>query len=292
MNSNNFHPDFPVDGADIILCSQDGILFGAHSMLLSRASGFFKDMLSLPPPSSSGKAEPPVLRLDEDAAALEGIFRMIFAMEIPKLDTLDVIEPLLQIAEKYDMRGPRSIIRTVILSPQFEKHALRIYALACRYGWREEMIRTSSMTLSYNLSDPELRKEMRGMDASDLLRLMHLHYSRKQFFNDAISDLMVFPGMTPCARCGRNDVRWKVLKMMLIAEMDRCCLGDVICSPAFLEWPETVALERAVCGGCSVGGISSGSRKDRTVGLQDKLKEVIESLPQSISLEGCAAPQY
>jgi hypothetical protein len=285
-DANNFHPDFSLaNDTDIILCSSDNRNFATHSVILRNASPFFRDMLSLPPPKNhedDTSRGPPVLRLDEDAVVVEGLLRMISAMEIPSLSSMDRISPLLHAAEKYDMRGPRSIIRAAILSPQLRGQALEIYALASKYGWNAETEAISAYTHAFDLRSPEAEKALRGATGASVLKLVQLHGIRR---NNIIAcllhpEIQDIAEAYPC--CGRDDPRWTNLSLRLLLEMQSRCDTELVSDASFLGWPETAAFRDPLCFKCRADTPiqSNGDRRLRE--MQEAFITILQGSPKTI----------
>jgi hypothetical protein len=73
-------PDiFDVPDANIIIRSSDFVDFRVHKSVLTMASPFFKDLLSLPQPSDSESVDGlPVVELSEDSELLKGLVSMLY----------------------------------------------------------------------------------------------------------------------------------------------------------------------------------------------------------------------
>lgn len=70
-----FAPHGPFDdlSADVVLRSSDGIDFRVHRIVLSLASPFFKEMFTLPQPTS--EPEVPIIPMSESALLLDKALR-------------------------------------------------------------------------------------------------------------------------------------------------------------------------------------------------------------------------
>jgi hypothetical protein len=78
---------FDVSDADLIIRSSDFVDFQVHKLLLSMASPFFKDLLSLPQPSDSKTVDGlHVVQLLEDSELLNSLLSMLYPLRpvIPK----------------------------------------------------------------------------------------------------------------------------------------------------------------------------------------------------------------
>ncbi|EMD32083.1 hypothetical protein CERSUDRAFT_119067 [Gelatoporia subvermispora B] len=271
------HPLFSSPDGDVVLGSKDGVFFRVHSFVLKMASGWFRAMFTLPQKAPADPLEP--IYVGEDASALEGLLRMICGLPIPKLDTYEVIEPILDAAEKYDMPGPLSIIRALVMTPALLGDPLRLYAMACRYGWHEEARTASQCTLSLNLHAPEHRPMLQKLRTDALLNLIELHHGRREALRDRLNDppFVNDQGDATCSHCGQpvDYHTWRELKYSIIFEMDRRPLGDTIVSAGLLDWPTSRACWAAKCNNC-----------DRV--LYDKketlrvIRECIDQLPATV----------
>lgn len=81
---------------------------------------------------------------------LELLLRMVSGLPLLPVDNYDVIDKILYAAEKYDMPGPMSIIRLLIMTPPLLDQPFRLYTVACRYGWEEEASFLSSFFCLYS----------------------------------------------------------------------------------------------------------------------------------------------
>ncbi|KAF8507436.1 hypothetical protein JB92DRAFT_2735299 [Gautieria morchelliformis] len=98
----------------VTLVSRDKVLFCVNACVLRAASSVFETTLSLPQPKASPR-DPVIENLDEDATTIEGLLRIITGRQFPPLDTIEVIEPLALAAEKWQMPGPLSILRVLLV---------------------------------------------------------------------------------------------------------------------------------------------------------------------------------
>lgn len=173
------HPLFASADGDITLAAKDGKrFFRVHSFILKTASSFFKTMFSLP--QKPNAADENVVYLDEDAETLEHLLRMICGLPLLPIDTWDLVDALLDAIEKYDMPGPLSIIRLLVMTPALLNQPFRLYAVASRFQWDTEAKFASTQTLSYDLHDPDIRQYLRRMPTEALLSLIDLHRCRRE----------------------------------------------------------------------------------------------------------------
>ncbi|CCL98364.1 uncharacterized protein FIBRA_00359 [Fibroporia radiculosa] len=204
--------------------------------------------------ASATPTQADIIYLDEDTPTLEGVLRMISGMPIPPLDSYDIIEPILQTAEKYDMPGPMSIVRALVTTAPFIADPLRLYAITCRYGWLEEARMASKHTLTLNLHASEHRLALQKLGTAALLSLFELHHSRREALRRRLDDppFVNDGGDTSCSHCGCivDYHTWRELKYVIILEMDVRPLGDTVCNHGLLEWPAARACWDARCTNC------------------------------------------
>jgi len=257
------HPLFSNPDGDIILGSKDGdVLFRTHTFILKTTSGWFRTLFSLPQKCSS--AVPDVIYMDESAAILENLLCMACGLPIMPPTSYDAVDPLLFAAEKYDMPGPLSIIRMLLMTPALLDEPLRLYAVACRFGWEAEARYASTQTLSLDLHSEPHRASLQSLSTPALLDLFQLHRDRREALRTRLDDPpFVGGGTAVCVACGYHiDYHtWRELKYKIILEMDVRPLGDTVVNSGLLEWPEARA--------CWSATVRSGNQRRDHVILTD-----------------------
>jgi len=291
-----YHPFFSSPDGDTVLGSKDGTLFRVHSFTLRTTSGWFRDMFSLPQGASTATGQDAqettlaagrsssssdVIYVDEDAITLESLLRLVCGLPIPKLDSYDVIEPILYAAEKYDMPGPPSIIRILLSTAPFRSDPLRLYSLCCRYGWSPEAQSASTLTLTLNLHAPIHRPTLLKLTTPALLNLVELHHTRRDSLRTRLNEppFVNDTGEASCSHCGMvvKYHTWRELKYAIVSEMDTRPMGDTVLDKGLDDWPAAKACWDAKCKGC-----------DKV--LYDKketlraIRQCMEKLPKEIEL--------
>ena len=277
-----FHPLFSSPEADVILGAKNGVLFRVHSYTLKTTSVWFRTMFSLPQQTPSLKSETDVIEIhvDEDEHTLESILRMICGLPILGIDSYDTIDELLFAAEKYDMPGPMSIIRMLVMTRPLLDQPLRLYGVACRFGWEHEAKFASTQTLTYNIHATEYRPLLQRLGTNAILNLFELHRTRRERLRQRLDDPpFVTGGISACHACGMliDYHTWRELKYKIILEMDHRPLGDTIIESGLQDWPESRACWTAKCpntGCCRV-------LYDRAETLR-VIKECVAELPSCI----------
>ena len=183
-----YHTDFseeiPRTDVAVTLVSRDKMRFRVRGSVLKAASGVFETTLSLPQAEGDAHGDAVIDNLDEDAATIEGLLRMITAQGLPPLDTIDAIEPLVFAAEKWDMPGPLSILRRILRMDLsiVSKDPMSLYLLGCRLKWTDISDLASTYTRNADiLYQPELMPVLKALDSEDLLRLMKFHRGRRDY---------------------------------------------------------------------------------------------------------------
>lgn len=175
MNSDDM---FNWPDGDVILRSAHGTEtrdFRVHKLFLSFTSPVFKDMFTIPQPSSS-VSDIDIVDLTDPPRALELVLRFIYPSPVsPIVKDLTIALEALNIADKYDIEVARSRLRSSFM--EFAKtEPLRVYAVACRLGLEEEMKIASTHTLPIDLSAlTQLPDEFKHIPATEYHRLIHLH---------------------------------------------------------------------------------------------------------------------
>ncbi|KAF5345309.1 hypothetical protein D9758_008510 [Tetrapyrgos nigripes] len=284
IETRNFHPLFssPDSDADIVLaCKSATVYYRIHSYTLKTASGFFRTMFSLPQKNYDTLSNE-VIYLEEDEATLDAVFRMISGLPLPPIDSYDQVDLMLDAIEKYDMPGPLSIIRIMVMTPSLLNQPFRLYPIATRFGWDAEAKYASSQTLSYNLYDPEHRPGLAKLSTDALLRLFELHHARREGIRQRLNDppFVVSSGTNAtCSACHRpiDHHTWRELKYKIILEMDVRPLGDTVLEPGLSSWPEAQACWQAKCPEFSCSRFLYD--KNETVRV---IRDCVEQLPKTI----------
>ena len=283
------HPLFNASDADIILCSSDNVYFRVHSLILQLTSSWFRTLLSLPqcPPSYKQSDSPPptpipeVINMMETADVIEGLLAMAGGRELPKLDSFEYVESLLRAAEKFEMPGAISILRLAIMSTQFlNTHPVRVYAIACQWGWIEEAKLASTKTLGIDLLGHDALKDLSFVETAHLTSLLLLHRRRRDVFRAGLDSHTNFyannvPGR--CSQCQREiaHVAWMHLKHVWSTAIE--LHPDDITSGAVLQDPELHELLATVCQHCH-------RKLYNAEGTITKLKQVLERLPTTVEV--------
>ncbi|CAL1697837.1 unnamed protein product [Somion occarium] len=136
---------YPFDdaSADIILRTSDRIVFNVHKVILSYASGFFRDMFSLNQSaltcsqgSGSSQESPPVVDVAENGEILYEVLHWCYPLPHTEPKAPEKINMILDAAVKYDMAGVISSMFRPLRDLR-ETHTLQVFAIACRFGFED-----------------------------------------------------------------------------------------------------------------------------------------------------------
>ncbi|KAI0722289.1 hypothetical protein C8T65DRAFT_628864 [Cerioporus squamosus] len=271
-SSLNFHD------ADLVLRSNASdkgseddsisINFHVHRCVLSAASPFFEALLSLPQPRAENESGIP-------GPILETILGYIYPLPDPRIDTLDELAQVLEVARKYDFTSVSDHLRRSLVAARFlEACPLRVYAIASRYDFDEEANIASKATLAAGLDNMPLHDDLKSMSGFAYHCLLQLHQRRAR---DATA-LLELPDDVRCMSCnGRRDTVnqpprwWAHYKEAAREELLARPTSDVVCSLSFLQ-------RAALASGCErcAGSILSSSW------FFDQLRRRIDALPATV----------
>lgn len=170
-----------------------------HLHSFRTTSGFFRAI----PQHESASAEERII-LDEPRKVLGTLLRIISGFRLQIWETFDhedsEVEGVLAAAEKYDMEGALSVIRSAITSPSFLERPLRLYAITAHYGWEEEAKLASKHSLVLDIH--EYAPILERIPSAYLLRLLRLHRGRSIEFENLASKNDFLFGIHSCVGCG------------------------------------------------------------------------------------------
>lgn len=202
-----YHPLFSCSDGDVVLRSTEGTLYRLNSYTLRRSSGLFDTMFSLPQPKTcrfshnhhsptSGDARlyPEVLDVYEADFPMEEVLKLIYGILTPLPSSLDEIEAILTLAEKWDTQVPITSLRSAFSSWQFiDQCPVRCYVLSRHYGWDYEARLAATRTLALNLYNPIYAHSLDQLSSKDLRLLLNLHRKRKDMFRQLLNSPERFP---------------------------------------------------------------------------------------------------
>lgn len=280
----SIHPTFTSPDADVVLVSKDNVRFRVHSVVLRITSGWFRTMFSLPQSQSEGSQsqQETTLNVLEPSDVLSDLLQMISGLELPNISTLERAEAILDAAEKYDMPGPISIIRRLIIHPPLISRPLRVYALACKWEWTEEAKFASTKTLELDLGDESAMDEVQGtgLSAREFSRLLTLHRHRRDLLRSKLEDAAIFSAnvLHACGHCGvpNSHYAWQLYKSLRHTEMEKKPYGETLTIDD-LQRLGTIDVFEARCANdkCKMPLYQT----DATI---RQMKKIVDDLPKSI----------
>lgn len=285
------HPAFDESDADLILCSRDNVLFRVHSLVLRLASGWFRTLLTLPqsPPAYKYDAHahcPEIIHMVESADVVAALLAMASGQTLPRLDAFELVEELVHAAEKYEMPGALSILRLALCTPVFlDAHPIRVYGIACQWGWLAEAQAASRKTIGIDLFSHDAVKDLGTIDSAHLTRLVLLHRRRREELKAGLDSPAEFyanhlPGR--CTNCQREvaHVAWINLKYSWIAAIEQ--FPAEIASGKVLQRPEMHELLSAACHHCQRALYNAE-------GTITKLRSLLDRLPTTVEVSTASA---
>lgn len=248
----NFDSDFSDEYGDIILCSTDGIRYKVSSHTLRKTSGFFSAMLSLPQAGITS-GDDVTINLDETGKILGTLLRMASGLAIGRWESFDHLESVLQAAEKYDMAGPCSTIRSVITSPHLPPDPLRMYVIAARYEWETEAKIASTLSLTLPIHKSKYIPILERIPSKYLIRLFNLRRQRVMQFRHLLNNCKAFEvGNSDgrlCKLCkhGVDNHPWRDFKAAMVCELERRPIGDTLLDTKMCDWKVAQTCWAATC---------------------------------------------
>ena len=263
--------------ADFILRSSHPVTdFRVHRLLLSLASPFFDQMLSLPQPSPKELAKTPIVEVSEPPKILQLLLQIVYPVPNPIIDDdLNTLILVLHAAVKYDILPAVDDLRRQLVSERYLKQSpTRIYAVACRYELEEEAKLASKHTLGINILDAPLSEELRYISAFSYHQLSVLHHTRAK----AAQALLRLRDDVKCMECNgtygafsEGPKWWLDFRRRAAEELSARPTTEVIFTMEFLSR----SFQQVGCRKCPLSLLESWS-------FLEELKRKIEELPATI----------
>jgi hypothetical protein len=191
-------PSFSPPDAHMALRSLEGTLYRVPTVTLRSNSGFFNTMLSLPQNETQHGGyddhlvivprSEAILDVYENDFPVKTLLFLMAGISIPKLETIDEFEGVLQLAEKWDTPGPILFLRSALTSHRIiEQYPLRCYRLATHFDWRTEAKLASSHSLTLDIFNPIHHDTLDQLSSKALLSLFNLHRKRQIMFRELLN---------------------------------------------------------------------------------------------------------
>jgi len=181
--------------------------FRVHKFILSLASPVFKDMLAFPQPPNQAPDEQhqfPIVDVSDDPASLNMIFQFIYpGVEPPKITEITVLTSVLSVADKYNIASITPALRG-ILKTFIPRFSLRVYMVACRFGFSEEVKEAAEVTTAESFSRGNYGQDLQYISSTDIFRLVQFTQRRKDKGRNEIRS--TFDLMLPAfVACGHDE---------------------------------------------------------------------------------------
>lgn len=166
--------------------------FHLHKVILSVASTLFHDMFSIPQPPqpAEGDAALPIIRVTECAGVFETFLRLIYPIEPPVIDSLQLVDHLFRLADKYMAKGVHAKLKPILVSPSFLKDdPVWVYAIACRANLNKEAKLAIPHTFETDLINGVSRNKLRMMTTESYHRLLVEHSLRRDRLVNAVDEV-------------------------------------------------------------------------------------------------------
>jgi len=127
---------FCADDADVVIRAAGARDFRVHKVILSLVSPVFKDMFTLPQPTSDIV---PHVDVQESPETWSNILHTIYPMPNPTIDNLDDLESLLLAAKKYEVQFIIDVHKKGFENWEFIKEdPFRLYGIAYACGFEDQ----------------------------------------------------------------------------------------------------------------------------------------------------------
>ena len=223
--------------------------FRVHKLILSLASPVFRDMFSLPQPTTPTPEEANVadiVSVTDPPHALSIVLKMIYPVTPPSLKGLDTLVECLVIADKYEMQGAMSKLRDS-LSRVGDSLRLRVYAIALRFGFTDLAESASRGVLSsVNLTGiPQLPDDFEFVPATVYHKLIR---QRAYYLEVVVKVIKQTPLRSTCSECRRGRFTEEAFRLRLAHLV---MTGTPVQVPACVEaWVKAYGLNPECEGGC------------------------------------------
>jgi len=189
------------DDADIILRTSRSKGFRVHQVVLSVASPVLRALLADVPKSSTEDDEKgalPEIDVEDAPEDLDLLLRLIYPITIPpKFDDFDTLSRAFAILQKYKVEGVQELLKPTLIShPFLTSDPVRVYAMACRLGFKEEAEVAAPLASTRDFVTSIRAEDLRDMSGVDYHRLVVLS---KERVKKSKSDIFSVP--LQCASC-------------------------------------------------------------------------------------------
>ncbi|KAI6116814.1 hypothetical protein EDD16DRAFT_1591796 [Pisolithus croceorrhizus] len=203
--------------ADVILLSSDNVEFWVFKVILSLSSPVFESMFwANGSKTSRSDTSAPTFKVPESSTTIETLLRFIYpTTTYLTLQSYDDAKPFLEAIAKYkvtDIVLERA--KHMVSTKHMEKHFMSIYALSCRYRWKDLALAAARESLRLDILHDAVPyvQEMEEITAASYHRLLLYHRACGTAARDADSNQEWFPPpylrySSSCNKCNYDSGR-------------------------------------------------------------------------------------
>jgi hypothetical protein len=207
--------------------------FHVHKLILSIASGVFRDILAIPQPlrHTSGDATLDVIDVTEPATVIEPFLQLIYPVDPPVIEDLQLVDELFRLADKYAAKGVSTKLKKFLVSPSFLKDdPIGVFVIARRSRLVEEERLAVSHTFSIDVVDRISGENLQTMMAETYHHLLTEHARRRQRLIAAIDEGLrqALGGSCSCVENLKKEIRLRISgRPFLDRELLDTCFSSV-----------------------------------------------------------------
>jgi len=192
---------YDFDDADIIIRTPRSKGFRVHRSILSVASPVLRDLVTEVPKLSSedeDKGALPEIDVEDSPEDMDLFLRLIYPVVMPpKFEDFDSLSRAFTILQKYQVEGVQELLKPILTSSPFlTSDPIRVYAMACRLGFREEAEIAAPLAVTGDFTTTIRAEDLRRMSGVDYHRLVVLS---KERVKKSKSD--IFSAPLQCTNC-------------------------------------------------------------------------------------------
>ena len=195
---------YDFDDADIILRTPRSRGFRVHRSVISVASPVLRKLVEdapKPSPEDEEKGLLPEIDVEDSPGDLDLLLRLVYPIVLPpKFDDFDTLSRAFEILQKYKVDGVQELLRPILTSrPFLASDPVRVYAMACRFGFKEEAEVAIPLAASTDYTIAIRAEDLRSMNGTDYHRLVLFS---KERVKKAKGDIFSLP--LQCPSCPQN----------------------------------------------------------------------------------------
>ena len=195
---------YDFDDADIILRTPRAKGFRVHRAVLSVASPILRAHLADVAKLSADDEEKgslPEIDMEDAPEDLDLFLRLIYPITMPpKFEDFDTLSRTFAILQKYKVEGVQELLKPTLVShPFLTSDPVRVYAMACRLGFKHEAEVAASFAATRDFTATIRAEDLREMSGADYHRLVVLS---KERLKKSRSDIFSIP--LQCSSCPTN----------------------------------------------------------------------------------------